>query len=73
VSPVVLPPSVAHNWRQRVLVLPGWPHGWCPEHVFTEHMCHEACVPARVAFAEAARELWDYWPIWEHYRRRAAA
>jgi NMD protein affecting ribosome stability and mRNA decay len=22
--------------------------------------------------AEAARELWDYWPIWEHYRRRAA-
>jgi hypothetical protein len=24
------------------------------------------------AAVEAARELWVYWPIWEHYRGRAA-
>lgn len=45
----------------RVLVMRGWPGGFCPVHCATPLRCTVACLGARFEFARAARALEGYW------------
>ncbi len=45
----------------RLLVLQGWPYGFCPVHVYEHMQCSAKCLPTRRDFAEAARELDEHW------------
>jgi hypothetical protein len=67
-------PSVA---QAEMLVVPGWPLGWCPLHVFEpDERCGSWCWNARRWFAASAAELSRYWQspergMYEAYRRSA--
>lgn len=53
----------------RLWVTQGWPHGFCPTHVFEPVKCNAACLAHRLAFAAAARELEREWPHWQRRKR----
>jgi len=52
--------------EELVLVLPGWPKGFCPLHALEREPCGSRCVETRILFRESAMALEQYW------RERAA-
>jgi len=49
------------KFEDLVLVLPGWPRGFCPLHALEREPCGSRCVEARILFRESATALDEYW------------
>ena len=54
----------------RVLVVPGWPGGFCPLHALEGLGCNRSCIQVRVALAQIAEDLEGYWQS-VAFRRRS--
>ena len=64
---------VSREQQRRLLIMPGWPMGFCPIHVDEGLPCNSGCLATREAFAVSANELAAYFPVWDRIHHRTPA